>query len=174
MSEHEHDLLANSNRKAFYKYSVSLVATADTVARYAGNTISKGLQAAETFSNEFSKNFSTSMADYTITDALNYSSTMSLFNASYSDTVAALLASFNSAAGPGGISRSLLRKLAPVFGQPVSIIFQQPLYQGQFSQQWKTTLVVPIYKGKGSRASASLSDILTPPIVSRLPQLRKA
>ena len=78
-----------------------------------------------------------------------------MFNVSYSDTVAALLSASNSATGPDGISGSLLRKLAPVLGQPVSIIFQQSLAHGQFSQRRKTTLVVPIYKGKGSRASVS-------------------
>ena len=95
------------------------------------------------------------LGNNTITDTLNCLSTISLFNASYSDTVATLLASSNFVAGPDGISGSLLRKLDPVLGQLVSIIFQQFQARSQFLQQWKTALVVPIYKGKGSRASVS-------------------
>ena len=120
----------------------------------AGNTVPEEHQTAKALSNEFLKNFSTSIADYMIADTLNCSSTISLFNASFCDTVAALLASSNSAAGPGRISGSFLRKLASDLGQPVSIIFLQSLAQLQFSQQWKTALVVPICKDKGSRASA--------------------
>ena len=159
VSKHEHDLIANPNQMAFFKYiNRTLGRSRQPIQLFdsLGNTVSKGPQTAEAFSNEFSKNFSTSIADYTITHALNCSSTISLFNASYSDIVTALLASSNSAAGPDRISGSSLRKLAPVLGQPVSIIFQQSIAQGQFPQQWKPALVVPIYKGKCNRASASL------------------
>ena len=97
--------------------------TADALS--AGNKVPEGPQTAEAHYNEFSKNFSTSIVNSTIIDALNCLSTISLFNASYCDTVATLLVSSNSAAGLDGIPGSLLRKLAPflaLLGQPVSII----------------------------------------------------
>ena len=154
MSRHEHFNLANPRRRVFYKYICVALGRSRQLIRLldsAGNTVFDGLQTAEAFSKKFLKNFSTSIADCMITDALNCSTTISLFNASYCDTVAALLASSNSAAGPDGISGSLLRKMTPVLGQPVSIIIIPAVSSpGSIPSAMEGSL-------GGSRASASSS-----------------
>ena len=77
------------------------------------------------------------------------------FNITQLDTYKVLASSSNSAAGPDGISGTVLRKLAHVLALPLSIVFQQSVSHNTFPSAWKKVIVVPIYKGKGSKSSAS-------------------
>ena len=106
MSKYEQDLLANPYQKAFYKYiniALSRLRQPIWLLDGAGNTVPKGIQTAEVFSNEFSQNFPTSVTDSTITNELNRSSTIALFNTSYCDTMVTLLALSNTVASPDRI-----------------------------------------------------------------------
>ena len=77
------------------------------------------------------------------------------YNITQLDTYKVLVSSSNSAAGPDGISGTVLRKLAHVLALPLSIVFQQSVSHNTFPSAWKKAVVVPIYKGKGTKSSAS-------------------
>ena len=108
---------------------------------------------ANMFNKEFANNFSPSVSYTLNAPSLNQNDQM--FNASFIDTHSALATSNSSSAGPDGISGRVLRNLAHVLALPVSIIFQQSLAPGIFPSAWKVATVIPTYKGKGARYSAS-------------------
>ena len=55
----------------------------------------------------------------------------------------------NTAAGPYGFSFALIKELIKFIIYPLTIIFQNLLFQGKFPSLWKLTYLKPIYKGKG-------------------------
>ena len=59
------------------------------------------------------------------------------------------------AAGADGISHELLKALSPSIAIPLSLVFNQSFVTGIFPDVWKAAVVVPIYKNKGSKLSAS-------------------
>ena len=77
------------------------------------------------------------------------------FNITQSDTYTALCAAPSSFAGPDGVPKKLLRRLAAVLALPLSIVFQQSVVQGCFSSSWNEAIVVLICKRNGPRDKAS-------------------
>jgi hypothetical protein len=61
----------------------------------------------------------------------------------------------NSAAGPDGIPGIFYKQLACVLARPLTTIFQQSIHQCAIPDMWRKALVIPLYKGKGSKTSAS-------------------
>ena len=61
----------------------------------------------------------------------------------------ALLQQPNSSLGPDDIPGIFYWKLANVLVLPLSIIYQQSLYQCFLLDRWKLANIMPLYKGKG-------------------------
>ena len=148
VSKCELDLVNNPDNRNFYKYENKALGRINHTVQLSdskGNIITDESTLAETFNTEFIKNFSSRHdVQFPSRDGIS-------FNVSPQDTYKALLASTNSAAGPDGINGSFLRQLAPVLCLPLSIIFQQSVEQAIFPTNWKSAIVIPIYKGKGSK-----------------------
>ena len=54
--------------------------------------------------------------------------------------------------GSDGIPNEVLQSLAPSIAYPLAIIFNMSFRTGTFPQDWKSAIVTPLYKNKGSRA----------------------
>ena len=52
----------------------------------------------------------------------------------------------NSSSGPDGLPSILLKKLAPELALPLSMLYQSSMSSGQLPTEWKTGIVIPIYK----------------------------
>ena len=61
----------------------------------------------------------------------------------------ALLQQSNFSLEPDSISDIFYWKLANVLALPLSIIYQQSLYQCSLPDRWKLANIMPLYKGKG-------------------------
>lgn len=157
ISHWELDLVSHPKQAAFYKYinrSLGKQHSAHQLVANDGAAITDDVIAANMFNDEFVSNFTAS--DPCIGDESEiYNSPDLSFNASFLDTYSTLASSKNSSPGPDGIAGYVLRTLAYVLALPVSIIFQQSLAQGTFPTAWKSAIVVPVYKGKGTKGSAS-------------------
>ena len=116
-----------------------------------GNINANQYDVANIFINEFVENFAPYENSVSKLSRNNHGLP---FSVSLKDTYAALRLSANSAAGPDGIQRSVLRQLASALCLSVFIIFQQSLNQCTFPSAWKSAVVVSIYKEKGSRNQA--------------------
>ena len=116
---------------------------------------SVSISTAEIFSREFAKNFSAPVSFVASEYAATDNSDAIYFNITAADTRNALRNCSNSAAGPDAIPGAILRKLADGVSLPLSIVFMQSIAQGCFPNCWKSALVIPVYKGKGSREQPS-------------------
>ena len=56
---------------------------------------------------------------------------------------------------PDGISFKLLKIISGKILQPLYIIYQHSFYEGIFPHAWKHAVVLPLFKGRGSRNDAS-------------------
>ena len=56
-----------------------------------------------------------------------------------------------STVGPDDISSLLLKRLAVAVSEPLCLIFEASYNRAEIPKLWKQALVIPIYKGKGSR-----------------------
>ena len=131
-----------------------------------GNSLDSPLDIAQCFSAEFSKNFSISACDEIAgIPIICNGPKLDLINVDIGTVRKLLMQQCSSAAGPDGIPGFFYRKLAGVLAQPLATVFQQSLYQRAIPDMWRNALVIPLFKGKGSKASASsyrpvsLSDI---------------
>ena len=108
------------------------------------------------FSAEFSKIFSISACDEIagIPTTCN-GPKLDLINVDIGTVRKLLMQQCSSAAGPDGIPGLFFRKLAGVSAQPLATVFQQSLYQRTIPDMWWNALVIPLFKGKGSKTSAS-------------------
>ena len=66
-----------------------------------------------------------------------------------------LLSAFNSAPGHDLIPGVAFRKLAHIIAHPITIIFQQSLFQSKFPTAWERAIIQPVYKRKGDKNSPS-------------------
>ena len=164
----DEEILLHMNQHSFYtcvsrqlhpaSYGISLIND--------GNSPDSPLDIAQCFSAEFSKNFSISACDEIVGISTIYNvPKLDLINVDIGTVCKLLMQQRSSAAGPEGIPGLFYRKLAGVLTQPLAIVFQQSLYQRAIPDMWRNALVIPLFKGKGSKASASsyrpvsLSDI---------------
>jgi hypothetical protein len=155
INRQELDLVEHPNQAAFYKYvnrTLGKQQTQHQLVDDTGRAVTDDVIAACMFNREFASNFSPSTASVPVATAAHFSQA---FNVTLQDTYTALASSSNSSPGPDSISGFVLRRLARTLALPLSIIFQQSLTQGVFPTAWKKATVIPIYKGKGSRALAS-------------------
>ena len=153
ISKQELDLVSHPNlsRYNYVNRALGQQRCSHQLVDTSGNAFTDDAVAANMFNQEFVSNFSPAQMSQT-----SYCSNSELaFNITQLDTYKVLASSSNSAAGPDGISDTVLRKLAHVLALPLSIVFQQSVSHNTFPSAWKKAVVVPIYKGKGSKSSAS-------------------
>ena len=74
------------------------------------------------------------------------------FNCISAGIMAVLACCANSAAEPDGVSFRLIKEFSAEILLPLTTVFQQSLFQGQFPIMWKCAKVVPLHKGKGDRS----------------------
>ena len=60
----------------------------------------------------------------------------------------------NKSVGPDNIHPMLLRRLANELEEPLTVIFQKSLNEGQLPDDWRNAIISPIHK-KGSKVTAS-------------------
>jgi Reverse transcriptase (RNA-dependent DNA polymerase) len=60
-----------------------------------------------------------------------------------------------SAAGPDGLPGMFYKKLGYWLTEPLTVIFQQSIYQCTIPDDWRVAKVIPLYKGKGERTCPS-------------------
>ena len=60
----------------------------------------------------------------------------------------------NKSVGPDNIHPMLLRQLANELKEPLTVIFQKSLNEGQLPDDWRNAIISPIYK-KGLQVTAS-------------------
>ena len=56
---------------------------------------------------------------------------------------------------PDGLSGKLYHRLAYVLATPLTIIYQQSIYQTKIPSDWRLAKVIPLYKGKGNKSDAT-------------------
>ena len=109
-------------------------------------------QADEAFSSEFSSNF-TRLTKTTVTEAQLQSSSLLHINCTKTNIMAALKSCGSSNSSLDGVSLRLLKEVAKNIIRPIFIVCQQSFFTGTFPVVFKHAVVVPIYKGRGDRAS---------------------
>ena len=159
--EYEKSLISRKNRSRFFKYVNKRLGSQEKYPSLTdGGNVLSNEEMAESFSNEFTKNFSAitqqpilNNNDSTIPSSRD--DNQLLLNCTVSDVIAAIKRSANSCAGFDGLSFKTIKEVVSEILSPLTIICQQSLSQGKFPTEWKCAKVVPIYKGKGNRESAS-------------------
>ena len=109
-------------------------------------------QAAEAFKSEFSSNF-TRLTKTTVTETQLHSGSLLHINCTETDIMAALKSCGSSNSSPDGVSFRLLKEVAKNIIRPLLIVCQQSFCTDTFPAVFKHAVVVPIYKGRGDRAS---------------------
>ena len=154
----EEDTLLHMNQHSFYiyvscqlhpaSYGISLINDR--------NSLDSPLDNVQCFSVEFSKNCSISACDEIagITTTCNGPKLNSI-NVDIGTVRKLLMQQRSSAAGPDGIPGLFYKKLAGVLAQLQATVFQQSLYQRVIHDMWRNALVIPLFKGKDSKTSAS-------------------
>jgi hypothetical protein len=111
-------------------------------------------QAADLFLTEFNRNF-TLDPPFTVPSAPQVTpsaSQLALLNCTESAVADALRDCSNSCCCPDYISFKTLKSVAGLIIKPMSIIIQQSFHEGIFPKIWKHAVVIPLYKGRGSRS----------------------
>ena len=119
--------------------------------RYGGRFRSNVSHQAELFNEYFQDQFS-DVSDYEID--INFSNDNFADLRFHTDDVYLLLRQINSskAAGPDGIDGKVLKNCAHSLAYPLSLLFNLSFSTGCIPLDWKTALVVPVYK-KGDKGS---------------------
>ena len=81
-----------------------------------------------------------------------------MFNCTEHLVKEALCQCSNSNSSPDGISFKNLKIIIGRILQLLSIIYQHLFYEGIFPRAWKHAVVLPLFKGRGSRNDASSID----------------
>ena len=115
--------------------------------------VTDSLQVAEIFNAQFAEYFSSVSKECIVnTDGLGHIDGLQL-NCDQRDVIKYLLSASDSAPGHDLIPGAALRKLAHVIARPITIIFQQSLFQSKFPTAWKRAIIQPVYKRKGDKNS---------------------
>ena len=166
----EEEALLNMNKHSFYSYvSGRLRPTSHgtiSLINDDGNAMDSPQAVAQCFSTEFSKNFSTHINNAPkIVQDIDNGPVLDLINVDVGAVRNLLLKQRSLAAGPDGIPGLFYNRLASVLASPLTIIYQQSLHQRSIPDMWRKALIIPLYKGKGSKDRAdsyrpiSLSDV---------------
>ena len=76
-------------------------------------------------------------------------------NIDYGSVLQVLLNCPHTASGPDGLSEKLYHRLACALATPLTIIYQQSIYQTKILSDWRLAMVIPLYKGKGNKNDAT-------------------
>lgn len=155
----ENDLLTAGPRK-FYSYVSSQLRSTNSDCHLitANGLTNNPVDISKAFSDEFSKNFSTSDSRpqpvYCDTDD-NISLSLDEVNIDVTSVRVALSHLKDTAAGPDEIPAVFFKRLAYSLGVPLAIVFQHSLHQAVIPDAFRLAKVIPLYKGKGEKNAAS-------------------
>jgi hypothetical protein len=159
MSCQENNLLSAGPRK-FYSYVSKQLRSNDNECHLqtVNGLSSNANDIAATFNEEFSKNFAESPAPNYCSKPVNIagkSPSLSNINIDVTCIRLALAQLSETAAGPDIIPAVFYKRLAYSLGIPLSIVFNQSLYQEALPDARRLAKVIALYKGKGDRSVAS-------------------
>ena len=115
----------------------------------------------EIFAQEFTKKFSEptirtkSHVQSIYSTLIGKSQSKHTVNIDYRSVLEVLLNCPHTAAGPDGLSGKLYHILAYVLATPLTIIYQQSIYQTKIPSDWRLVKVIPLYKGKGNKSDTT-------------------
>jgi hypothetical protein len=155
--DHEREIArgAKMNTKAVFSYAKKRMKTKSGVAdltRTDGSTATKSAEKAEVL-NEFFSSVFTREDKTSIPQApeLTYEEPLLYLTISAEEVVKQLQKQNpNKATGPDNIPPRLLKELAEVLGDPIAMIMNKSIQEGQLPTIWKKAHVVPIFK-KGKK-----------------------
>ena len=113
------------------------------------------------FAQEFTKNFSEptirtkSHVQSIYSTLIGKSQSKHTVNIDYRSVLEVLLNCPHAAVGPDGLSGKLYHRLAYVLANPLTIIYQQSIYQIKIPSDWRLAKIIPLYKGKGNKSDAT-------------------
>ena len=178
MKSHEKERLLNEknlaseikkNAKLFFKYANKFRKTKDCIGPLkdkSGNFISDPKNMCEILKQQFEQNFNLQKSSEEVVlnnpkeneiqlDDLFTTSEDDAFTqieVTRADILSAIKATkINSAAGPDTIPPILLHKCADALVDPLRIIMNKSLKNGEIPDVWKQALITPIYKRKGNK-----------------------
>ena len=151
----ESHLVYSANRQPFFNYVYHRLGSSKHHVQVTvnGDTASDSV-AAEAFSREFTANFSTAAAQPAAIDEISQlPSTLSQFNCTEGDIIAALKSCSSSNSSPDGISYRIIKSVARYILYPLKVISQHSFHDSVFPSIWKQAVVIPVYKGRDDRAA---------------------
>lgn len=149
----ENKLVYSNNRKAFFSYVNSKVGGRNnTPCLKVNGRVMTDSEAAESFSQNFAQNFSSSSSCALQNGNFRTDIKLQQFNCTERLVLETLKTCSNSNSSPDGISYKLLKSISKHILRPLNIIFQQSLHSGIFPSVWKHSVVMPLYKGKGEKS----------------------
>lgn len=109
------------------------------------------------FSEEFIRNFSSSSACRNNSEVPLPTQNFELkqINIDQRTVLETLCSTSDCAAGPDGLPGIFFKTLAPCLAQPLTIIYQQSIFQKLIPDDWRVAKIFPIYKGKDDKLMAS-------------------
>jgi ribonuclease P/MRP protein subunit RPP40 len=154
----EQRLIYDKNRAAFYSHIYNNTGKRQqAISLSVGDEILSDEDAADAFRREFSLNFSSDSNAPLLLDNTNATSSEPnlVLNCSEVIVLEALARCPNTDSSPDGVSFKLLKSVARHIVRPLNIVYQHSLFEGTFPVVWKHAIIIPLYKGKGDRSSAS-------------------
>ncbi len=151
--------LTKSNSKAFWKYVKSKLKNKDPVAEL--DTESGRVSTDQGKANELNKFFK---SVFTIEDnnniptlpRKNYENPLNHININENEVREYLEdLNINKSPGPDKLNPRVLKEASSQLAKPFAILYKQSLSEGKLPLEWKSAIITPIFKNKGSKHQAT-------------------